>query len=251
MTPAASLAFSLFAIAAFSSAVGAQPCRTFDVASIKVNTSDAGGGYPVLAPGGKRFTATRQLMLELIMSAYDVSPLQVSGIPKALFQERYDIAATCEQPITKEQLPRLLQALLAERFHLAIHRELKEQTVYALILGKRGARGLHASQQAGKPVLRQSGYSFTFTNAEMSDLAGLLSQLAGRKVVDRTDLRGPYNFTLRYAPNRPGVDASAAADGLPDSVFTALREQLGLNLEPQKSPVEFIVVDRIDPLIPN
>jgi uncharacterized protein (TIGR03435 family) len=226
------------------------------VASIKVNTSGNGGGYPELAPGGRRFIATNQLMLELILYAYDVSPLQISGIPSAFFQERYDIEATCEQPMTKGHLPQLLQVLLAQRFHLSIHRELKEQPVYALVLGKGGPRLHETSHEDGKPGLRQSGYSFTFTNADMSNLVGVLSQLTRRKVVDRTGLRGQYDFTLSYAPNRGGADpeqsnVSPAADSLPDTVFTALREQLGLNLEAQKSQVEFIVVDHLDRLIPN
>jgi len=256
MNPAARLVFGLLAIASFSSGLRAQPCGKFDVASIKLNTSGVGGGYPELAPGGRRFIATNQLMVQLIMSAYDVSPLQISGIPSAFFQERYDIEATCEQPMTKGQLPQLLQVLLAERFHLSIHRELKEQPVYALVLGK-GAPRLHeTSHVGGKPGLRQSGYSFTFTNADMSNLVAVLSQLTGRKVVDRTGLRGQYDFKLSYAPNRGGADAeqsnvSPVADSLPDTVFTALREQLGLNLEAQKSQVEFIVVDHLDRLIPN
>jgi Protein of unknown function (DUF3738) len=59
-----------------------------------------------------------------------------------------------------------------------------------------------------------------------------------------------------YAPDRGGAgregpNVSPAADSFPESVFTALREQLGLNLEAQKSQVEFIVVDRLDRLIPN
>lgn len=191
-------------------------------------------------------------MIELIMSAYDVSPLQVSGIPKSFSGERYDINATCDQPMTKEQIPQLLQILLAERFHLSVHHELREQPVYALIPGK-GAPGLResSSQQGGKPVLRQSGHSFVFTNASMSHLAGVLSQVTGRKVVDRTGLEGRYDFTLSYAPNPGGASVSAAADSLPESVFTAVREQLGLRLASQKSQVDFIVVDRLDRLIPN
>jgi uncharacterized protein (TIGR03435 family) len=256
MNPTASLVFGLFAIASFSSGLRAEPCSTFDVASIKSNTSGVGGGYPELAPGGRRFTARSQLMLELIMFAYDVSPLQISSIPSAFFHERYDIDATCEQAMTKEQLPHLLQVLLAERFHLSIHREVKEQPVYSLALAKGGPRLRETSHQGGKPGLRQSGYSFTFTNAEMSNLVGLLSQLSGRKVLDRTGLRGQYDFTLSYAPNRGGVDregsnVSPAADSLPDTVFTALQEQLGLTLKAQRSQVEFIVVDRLDRLIPN
>jgi uncharacterized protein (TIGR03435 family) len=256
MTPAARLLFGLLAIACFSRGLKAQSCRTFDVASIKVNTSGVGGGYPELAPGGRRFIATNQLVLQLIISAYDVSPLQISGIPSAFFQERYDVDATCEQPMTKAELPHLLQMLLAERFHLSIHREIKEQSVYALILGK-GAPRLHETlHEDGKPSFRQSGHSFTFTDAAMSDLVGVLSQVTGRKVLDRTGLRGQYDFTLSYAPEPAGAShdgstISSAADSLPDSVFTALREQLGLNLETQKSQLEFIVVDHVDRLIPN
>jgi uncharacterized protein (TIGR03435 family) len=256
MTPAARLVFGLLAIVSATGGLSAQACSKFDVASIKVNSSGAGGGYPELAPGSRRFTATNQLMIELIMSAYDVPPRQISGIPSAFFQERYDVYATCEQPITKEQLPHLLQLLLAERFHLSIHRESKEESVYALVLGKAGPK-LHAtSREVGKPTLRQSGYSFTFTSAEVSKLVGVLSQLTGRTVVDRTGLRGQYDFTLSYSPDRGGVgreesNISTAADGFPDSVFTAVREQLGLNLEAQKSQVESIVVDHLDRLIPN
>lgn len=261
MTPASRLVFGVLAIVSFSNGLKAQSCGTFDVVSIKVNTSRLGGGYPELAPGGRRFTATNQLIPELIMAAYDVSPLQISGIPSAFLQERYDIEAKCEQPITKEQLPHLLQVLLAERFHLSIHRELKEQPVYALILGKGGPKLHQTSHEGGKPSLRQSGYSFTFTNAAMSNLVGTLSQVTGRKVLDRTGLSGQYDFTLTYTPDRGGAGregstASPGADSIPDSafpdsVFTALREQLGLNLEAQKSQIEYIVVDRLDRLIPN
>src|SRR6516164_6383212 len=168
MNPAARLVFGLFAIASFSSGLRAQPCSTFDVASIKPNTSGVGGGYPELAPGGKRFTARNLLMLEIMVSAYDVSPLQISGIPDAFPQERYDIDATCEQPMTKEQFPHLLQVLLAERFHSSIHRELKEQPIYALVPGKGGPRLHETSHNDVKPGLRQSGNTFTFTNADMS-----------------------------------------------------------------------------------
>jgi uncharacterized protein (TIGR03435 family) len=256
MTGAAGLVFCLSAIAGFSSGLEAQSCSTFDVASVKLNIGGGGGGYPELAPGGRRFTATNQLMVELIMFAYDVSPLQISGIPSAFSGERYDIDATCEQPMTKEQLPHTVQALLAERFHLSVHREPKEQLVYVLIPRKGGPKLHESSQEGGKPSLRQSGYSFTFTNATMSNLIGVLSQVTGRKVLDGTGLLGAYDFTLSYAPDRDGAppnrsDVAPAADGFPVSVFTALREQLGLDLESRKGRVESIVVDRLGRLIPN
>ena len=257
MIRAARLVLCLLAIASFTGGLQAQSCSTFDVASIKLNTSSPGerAQNPELAPGGRRFIAINRYVVELFMFAYDVSPRQILGIPSAFSGERYDIEATCEQPMAKEQLPRMLQALLAERFHLSIHRELKEQPVYALILGKGGPKLHEASQAGGKLGLRQSDYSFTFTNAAMSDLVGVLSQVAGRKVLDRTGVQGHYDFTLSYAPDhgaeRKGPNVSPAADSSPESVFTALREQLGLNLEAQKSQIEFIVIDRFDRLIPN
>jgi uncharacterized protein (TIGR03435 family) len=90
----------------------------------------------------------------------------------------------------------------------------------------------------------------------MANLIGVLSQVAGRKVLDKTGLSAQYDFTLSYAPDndsagRDGSNVSPASDSFPYSVFTALREQLGLNLEADKSQVEFIVVDHIEPLIPN
>src|SRR5580698_375959 len=111
MTSAARLVVSLLAIASFGGEIRAQPCDKFDVASIKVNTSGGGGGFPELAPGGRRVIATNQYMVVLIMFAWDVSPLQISGIPSAVSQERYDVEAACEQPMTKEQLPHMLQVL--------------------------------------------------------------------------------------------------------------------------------------------
>jgi uncharacterized protein (TIGR03435 family) len=129
MTPVTRLVVALVVIASLNGELRAQQCSAFDVASIRPNTSGLGGGYPELAPGGKRFMATNQHIVELLMYAYDVSPLQISGIPSAFPHERYDIAATCEQPMAKEQLPHLLQLLLSERFHLTVHRELKEQPV--------------------------------------------------------------------------------------------------------------------------
>ena len=207
MIRAARLAFCLLPVVSFSGGLEAQSCSTFDVASIKPNPIGGGGGYPELAAGGRRFTATNQLMVMLIMFAWDVSPLQISGIPSTFSHERYDVEAACEQPMTKEQLPHMLQALLAERFHLSVHHELKEQPVYVLIPGKGGPKLHESSNEGGKPGLRQSGYSLTFTNAAMSNLVGVLSQVTGRKVLDRTGL-GPLRFT-------------------------ALREQLGLDLEAQ------------------
>lgn len=250
MASVSRLVAGLFAVASFGCGLSAQTCSKFDVASIKVNTSGGGGSYPELAPGGRRFIATNQYLMALLMFAYDVSPSQVSGVPGTFFEQRYDIEATCEAPMTKGQLPHLLQLLLEERFHLVIHRELKEQPVYALIVGKGGPKLRETRHGSEQPGLRQVGHSFTFTNAGMANLISVLSQVAGRKVLDTTGLRAQYDFTLSYAPDR-GDTSGERSDSLPESVFTALREQLGLDLEAQRRQIEFLVADHIEPLIPN
>ncbi len=239
----------LLATAWFGCGLSAQTCSKFDIASVKLNTSDGGSSYPELASGGRRIIATNQYLMALLMFAYDVSPLQVSGVPSDFFQRRYDIEATCEEPVVKEQLPHLFQLLMEERFHLVIHRELKEQPVYALIVGKGGPKLHNTTHETAQPDLRQSGLTFTFTNATVATLISVLSQVAGRKVLDKTGLRGQYDFSLSYAADRGG--AGETSDSLPESVFTAVREQLGLDLEAQRSQIESIVVDHIEPLIPN
>jgi uncharacterized protein (TIGR03435 family) len=240
----------LLVIASFGGEIRAQSCDRFDIASIKVNTSGGGTSYPEPAPGGRRVIATGQYLMALLMFAYDVSPLQVSGVPETFFEKKYDIEATCEEPMTKAQLPHLFQTLLEERFHLSMHREVKEQAVYALIVGKGGSRLRETRHENESPGLRQAGHSFTFTNATMANLVSVLSQVAGRKVLDKTGLSGRYDFQLSYAPDRGGAN-DERSDSLPDSALTALREQLGMDLVPQRSQMEFIVVDHIEPLIPN
>jgi len=95
----------------------------------------------------------------------------------------------------------------------------------------------------------------TGTAATVGDIALMLSQTAGRKVVDKTGLTGRYDITLKYTPDEnhramfsmPGVPPPPPpADGSGPSLFTALQEQLGLKLEPQKALVEIFVIDRAE-----
>jgi len=97
MTPAARLVVSLVAVASFGDAIRAQPCDRFDVASIKVNTN--GGGAATQSWVREADASSRQSVPDGAPHVcLRCSPLQVSGVPGALFQERYDIEATCEEP---------------------------------------------------------------------------------------------------------------------------------------------------------
>jgi uncharacterized protein (TIGR03435 family) len=229
----------------------AQSRENFDVATIKVNKTGGLGGYPGLEPGGQRFTARSLPLLALIMLAYDTTPDRISGVPASFNIELYDIEASCDHPIKQEQALQMLQTLLADRFKLTLHRENRERPIYALVVGKGGPKLQEAAEALSKPDMQRSGRGFAYKSAPMSTLTLILSQQLDRPVVDKTALNGRYDFTLEYARERVGRGAPEGRepapnpDGLP-SIFTAVQEQLGLKLEPQKGPVEFIVVDHAE-----
>jgi len=253
MSTALQLVITALAVGfASTSQINAQSREAFDVASVKQNTTGGGGTYPGLAPGGKRFTAANLPLTALIMLAYDATPRQISRVPGELDKVGYDIEASCDRPMTKEQASRMLQTLLADRFKLAVHREGRDQPIYALVIGKSGPK-LHESpaEDTGPPDRKRNGSGFVFKRAPMASLALILSQQVGRTVVDKTGLSGRYDFTLEYAlePNgrgrSEGAEPAPSTDGLP-SVFTALQEQVGLKLDSQKGSVEFLVVDHAE-----
>src|SRR5712691_2353422 len=107
----------------------------FEVASIKPASPDARGMFIRTAPGG-RVNVTNMTLKELIVLAYRIQPYQISGGPAWLDSAHYDITAKPETSPKKDELPLMLQALLADRFQLTIRRETKELPVYALVLSK-------------------------------------------------------------------------------------------------------------------
>jgi uncharacterized protein (TIGR03435 family) len=141
-----------------------------------------------------------------------------------------------------------LQTLLADRFQLRLRRETKELPVYALVAGKNGPKLREADEQGAMSLGRGR---ITARKASMERLAENLGNQLGRTVVDRTGLEGNFAFELEWTPD-PGqpldlLDPSPApADPSGPSIFTALQEQLGLKLEPQKDPVEILIIDHVE-----
>jgi uncharacterized protein (TIGR03435 family) len=154
-----------------------------------------------------------------------------------------------------------LRALLAERFQLTLHRETKEQSVYALVVAKGGPKLQQgqAKEATGPrgPMMRMGRGELSGQGVELEMLTRTLSSQLGRTVIDRTGLKGNFDFKLTWTPDPGqsagppgGLPAGADAPPPPDpngpSVFTALQEQLGLRLESQKGPVEMLVIDRVE-----
>jgi uncharacterized protein (TIGR03435 family) len=220
-----------------------QAAPSFEVASIHRNR---GGSLntQIDTSGGGRLTITNASLKTLIRNAYRVLSFQLANEPAWLDTEMYDIQATTHsaEKISPEQLKLLLQNLLAERFALQVHWETREGTVYALLLDKGGPK-FHEGSADSKPGMNtQKGperATMTGTAQTMAVLASNLGNQLGRFAVDKTGLAGVWDFTLAW-------DLQPTADSTGPSLFTALREQLGLRLEAQKGQVEILVIDRAD-----
>jgi bla regulator protein blaR1 len=271
-----------------STATPTASLPTFDVASVKPNKAGGMGMRIWVQPGG-RFQADNVSLKSLIKMAYGVQDFQISGAPPWLDSDKYDIEAKANAPSevemnkmtdaqrdeSFERNKLMVQALLADRFKLTLHKESKDAPIYVLVVAKNGPKLKEATAEemappdpndAPKPPgakvrmpgrgIRMGRGDLTATAARVSFLAEVLSNQVGRTVVDKTGLTGNYDFSLKWTPDQnqgqmfggPG----GPGDGLPPpdpngpSIFTALQEQLGLKLESQKGPVDLLVIDHAE-----
>jgi uncharacterized protein (TIGR03435 family) len=227
----------------------------FEVATIKPSAPDRtgrGAGF-----SNRRFTISNYTLLDMITFAYDIHPRQVTNIPSWAESERFDIAAqpVAEGQPTAPQLKKMLQALLADRFKLAFHRDKKELSVYAITVDPKGPKlsPSTSDQQLPSVAFRGRG-NLPARNATMANLANVMqNSVLDRPVLDQTGIPGRFDFNLIWTPDefqflqagpRPPAPANNP-DGPPD-LFTAMREQLGLKLEATKGLTDVFVVDKAE-----
>ena len=186
------------------------------------------------------FSARRLTLNFLVALAYGVDQNYIQGDTDWLDSQHYTIEAKVEgdKELTYEEIKPLLQHLLEERFHLAIHHVTKLTSGYALIVAKSGPN-LAPAKEGTTPHAFTLRDGLQALNMDMTHFVHILSLPAGAPVVDKTGIVGNYDFKLSYAP------ANDPNSNLP-SLFTALQEQLGLKLESQKVPVEHLIIDHVD-----
>jgi uncharacterized protein (TIGR03435 family) len=263
----------------------------YEVASIKVANHTGADRYRVgVVPSPDGLSASNVTLQILIVMAYGVQNNQVIGAGDFLNSEHYDVDAkmneetadalkkmTAEQRTAARQ--KMMQALLAERFKLEIHRETKELPVYSLVVAKNGpkmkeiaAAGAdpYAAGAAGPgrgasggPGISVSGgrggtMSVTGKSVPITTLIHSISTSLDRPVIDKTGLTAYYDFSLEWVREDAAQSAAAsgaAGNGQPplappepegQSIFSAVQEQLGLKLEAGRGPVEVIVVDKFE-----
>jgi uncharacterized protein (TIGR03435 family) len=247
----------------------------FEVASVKpAINAPFGGGLPnsvpvaeILGfeggPGSKtpgRIHYSGVTLKMILVRAYAMRPYQILG-PGWMDTERYDIDAKYPVETKAEEFGLMLQTLLAERFHLALHRETREMSRYRLVIARRGGPKLSPPQKqpeykddeerkaamekqtrARMEAMMSRPHSGPYrsmghVNSTMARLAESISGYVDRPVTDDTGLEGTYSWSLEWSPGE-------SAD-MP-SIFAALQEQLGLKLEPAKGPVEFLVIEHAE-----
>jgi uncharacterized protein (TIGR03435 family) len=255
----------------------------FESVSVKVNKSDSalGSTSPVreiMLNGG--FLAKNATLMDLIRAAYGIEGApgmddgRVVGAPNWITSERYDVDAKIDRPVADAlwklkqeprtlQSQRMLQALLAERFKLTVHRDSKELPVYVLGVAKGGPKFREANPAdtyakgarlpTGMPsgpgtAGKESNGRIVFQGTAISELVALLPQL-DRTVIDKTGLTEKYDFTFMPPPVAKQAQASAEFNTGPLS--EALQNQLGLKLEATKSPLEIIVIDHVERPVGN
>jgi len=222
----------------------APPAPAFEVASIKPAPAQAPGRVSTrMSSDAGRLTYTNVSLSDVIAQAYHVQHDQISG-PLWLGTERFDIAAKIPAGAAADQIPQMLQALLADRFRLELHRETKVLTVLKLAVAKSGLKLQKAESSGGLSIGLNPGRTRVSGRLSMPQLADILSRRLGRPVLDQTHLAGAYVIALEWAPDSTGEPAPVDAPGA--SLFSAMQEQLGLKLAPAKGPVEILVIDRAD-----
>jgi uncharacterized protein (TIGR03435 family) len=192
---------------------------------------------------------------------------QLQNVPEWTISERYDIVAKVDagdvpsfRKLTFDQVREMLQPVLADRFKLSVHRQIKELPVYDLVVSKNGpkfaAAKLPSKKYPNGNLDRESNY-INMEGLPMGSLAFALMRQLGRSVVDKTGLTAKYDLMLRWSPDEQATPMSNGPDNLrqgiaqsPDSsepsIFTAIQEQLGLRLVPSKGPVECVFIDHIE-----
>jgi uncharacterized protein (TIGR03435 family) len=254
----------------------AQAPPAFEVASIRRNTAanQQGGGLAAPRPGG-RFIAIGVTLRRLVAGAYD--DMQIVGGPSWLDSDRFDIEARASGDVPPNDMKQMLRSLLADRFKLVVHTESREQPIYVLSTARsdrtlgpkiresdaacaRDARNFVPTGPGGPPAcgdFRMGARSLVARGMVMPTFAQLLRARVGRQVAERTGLQGTYDLEIEWSSDlglRQAPPGSAGATELtPEglSLFTALQEQLGLRLQPDRGPVDVVVIDSAAPPTPN
>jgi len=222
--------------------------QTFDVASLKPGGPVRPDGLLDINLGSAEHGAvslTNTTLSECIRWAYGLTNEEQIAGPGWIRDRaiRFTIVAKAPPETPVEQLRLMMQALLAERFKMELHREPRKIAHYELTVAKGGPRLVESKPETPSGRVDYSIGHLAYNHISTDRFVVLLSRQMKQPVFDKTGLTGFYDIDLRWTPD----DVPAAADATPESdLFTAIQRQLGLRLEASKGPLEVLVVDRAE-----
>ena len=255
---AIALALLLPAVSASPQSTSATP--SFEVASVKPDPD--GRVFRISFEPGGRFIVAGVPLNMLIQRAYGLQMFELAQVPQWTRAERFAITAKAPDgaPAAPASILAMLRTLLADRFGLRVHEDMRDGPIYELVLDradrKLGPRLLPPTEDCTEFIAGTTGTAapkcaiavsrdsvYTLRGRSMPRLSVDLAQFVGRPVIDKTGIVDRFDVELRFA--REGVsDAPAPTPDVPP-LFTALREQLGLRLEPARGPVRTVVIDTV------
>lgn len=230
----------------------------FEVASVKPSNPNGVASIGLFTYPGGEVVASHYTVRYLLMAAFGVRRFQISGGPRWIDEDPYDIKAkppsssasihsnpaSIKAPPNQEQRE-MLQSLLIDRFNLKFHREATQEHGYALEksgqpLKLQPPKDKDAFAWAGSPEggMVAFGTGLAGKNITMAQLAVRLSSVVGHPVVDQTGLEGAFDFEYRTGDDDPNADGTA-------TVVTSLKH-LGLRLRATEEPMTIIVIDHIE-----
>jgi uncharacterized protein (TIGR03435 family) len=249
----------LLSIAVQGFSLEAQPLR-FEAASIKVTHSigkfTCTGGPNT--PDPIRFTCPKATLTMLASVAYKTMFTQIVG-PHWTNEDAYayEVVATMPRSTSRDQFRVMLQNLLTDRFRLTVHKETRESKVYVLRVAERGAKMTHSvdspdAEKIDDPINMkrtesQTGWHLEAKRQTMEAFSRYLSIPTWAKVIDETELSGPFDFSIDFYPF-PELTAAPEAEGSQSQIITIFMavKTLGLKLQPAKRPIEILVIDAAD-----
>jgi uncharacterized protein (TIGR03435 family) len=250
-------------IATPPAAAAATKLPTFDVISVKVNTSGSRNISMGSTPDGLRATNIPAQLIFKQAFAFALNDSLIFGAPAWAQTTRFDIEAKVSssdvdafKALTDAQRRLMVVQILTTRFQLAYHVEARMLPEYALVLAKGGSKlqpsqpGNDANGHPKRSTMNVHDGLLTAQGVPLDPLIHFLSDRVGRPVEDKTGLTGLYDFTLQLGDQghdspSSGPDPSSSDPTAP-SIFTAVQEQLGLKLEAEKGPVQVLVIDHME-----
>lgn len=224
----------------FGGMLPAQEKPAFEVASIRAHAPGEGAFSFDISESG-RLTTRNMTVWNLIRQAYRKRDSEISGGPGWIKTGGFDVVAQPPQgpPVENARVLVMLQGLLEDRFHLRWHEEVRDTSGYALRVAPGGPK--LAPAKDGRSRMQMGNLSAA--SMKLEGLCQIFEFDLGRPVVDQTGLPGDYAIDLQWA--REKRSSIEEEDSSRPSLFTAVREQLGLRLESEKVPVKVFVIDEL------